>query len=112
MDGDSVIMVGGGSGNGQQWCNGQQDGGVIAMGDGLGAAQWVAQWVADNHCRCRSSTMGGDARWTAVAILMDGSSVIAMDGGSGKEQLRRNGRGSGEAITMCNGSAVVQWTAQ
>ncbi len=49
---------------------------------------------------------------TAAAITMGGGSVIAMDGGSGNRQQWRNGRWVGEAITMGNGLAVVQWMAQ
>ncbi len=52
MEGGGKIAMDGGSGNGQQWqCNGRRDGGAIAMGDEMAAAQ-------DNCCQCRSSAMG------------------------------------------------------
>ncbi len=54
--------------------------------------------------------MGGDARWTAVAIRMDGGSVITMDGSSGNGQQRRNGQWDGKAIAMGDGTVVAQWT--
>jgi hypothetical protein len=31
----------------------------------------------------KAAAMGGDARWMAAVITMDGSSKIAMDSGSG-----------------------------
>jgi hypothetical protein len=52
------------------------------MGNKPAMAQWMAQLVADNCHQCRSSATGGDARWMAAAITMNGGGVIAMDGHS------------------------------
>ncbi len=107
MDGSSVIMMDSGSGDGQQQRNGQRDSRVIAMGNRMAAAHWMAQWAADDSHQHRSGAMGGDARWTAVAIRIDGGSVIAMDSGSGNGQRRCNGRQDGKAIVMGDGTAVA-----
>jgi hypothetical protein len=50
MDGGSMIVMDGGSRDGQWRCNGWWDDGVIAMGNGMAAAQWTAQLAADNCC--------------------------------------------------------------
>jgi hypothetical protein len=84
MDGNSVIAMDGSSGNGQRWRNGWRDGGVIVMGEGMAVARWMAHLAADDRRQCRSSTMGGDGRWKAVAITIDGG-MIGTDGGSGNE---------------------------
>jgi hypothetical protein len=58
--------------------------------------------------------MGGEARWTAVAIGMDGGGKIKMDGGSGDGQRRRNGRRNGETIAMGKVAAMggdARWMA-
>ncbi len=52
--------------------------------------------------------MGGNARWTAAAITMDGSGVTTMDGSSGDGQQRRNGRQDSGVIAMGNGMAAAQ----
>jgi hypothetical protein len=92
MDGGSVIAMDGGSSDGQRQCNGWWDDGVIVMGNGIAVTQWTAQWVADNCCQCRSGAMGGITRWLVVAITVDSSSKIAMDGGSDNGQQRHDGR--------------------
>ncbi len=51
--------------------------------------------------------MGGNARWTAAAITMDGGVKIAMDGGSVNGQWQRNERREGKVIVMGVGMAVV-----
>jgi hypothetical protein len=56
----------------QSNCNGQQDGGGTMDGT-MGGRQ---------SRQCRSIAIGGKARWTAAAIMMDGGGMIAMDGGS------------------------------
>ncbi len=43
MDSGSEIMIDGGSSDGQQRGNGQQDGKAIAMGNGMAVVQWKAQ---------------------------------------------------------------------
>jgi hypothetical protein len=58
--------------------------------------------------------MGGNARWTAVAIRMDGDSKIKMDGGSGDGQRRCNGQRNGETNTMGKAAAMggnTRWMA-
>ncbi len=102
MDGGSKIAMDSSSGDGQQRrCNWQRDRKAIAMGDGMAVAQWMAQWAADDRHQCRGSAIGGNARWMAATITMDGSSVIAMDGGSGDGQrLQCNGWRDGGAIAM------------
>jgi hypothetical protein len=72
----------------------------------------MAQWAVDDCRQHRSSAMEGNARWTAVAIMMDGGGVIAMDGSCGNEKQRSNGWQDGKAITMDNGMAVARWMAQ
>jgi hypothetical protein len=61
MDGGGVIAMDTGSGNGQRQQNGQLDGKAIAMGNGMTAARWTAQWAADDRCRRRSGATGGNA---------------------------------------------------
>jgi hypothetical protein len=110
----AVIMMDSGrrSGNGQQWLNGLQDSKSIAISNEMAAARWTAHWVVDNPHQRRSSAIGGNMRWTAVATTIDGGNKIVMDGGSGDGQQRRNGQRDGKAIAMGNGMAVAQWTAQ
>ncbi len=59
------------------------------------AAAVVAAAVAaavQRNPDCRGSgAMGGNARWTAAAITMDGGGAIAMDGGSTIEQWQMGG---------------------
>ncbi len=58
--------------------------------------------------------MGGNARWTAAAIRMDGSGKMKMDGGSGDGQRRCNGRQNGETNAMGKVVAMggsARWTA-
>jgi hypothetical protein len=58
--------------------------------------------------------MGGDARWMAAAIRMDGGGEIKMDGGSGNGQRRCNGRRNGETNPMGKAAAMggdARWTA-
>jgi hypothetical protein len=112
MKGGSKIAMDGGSGDRQWWSNGQRDRSVIAIGNETAAAQWMAQWAADDCGQCRSGAMGGNARWTAAAITMDRGGMIAMDGGSNDGQWWCNGRQDGKTITMGNGTVVVRWTAQ
>jgi hypothetical protein len=45
------------------------------MGDGTAMVQWTAQWAASICHQCRSGAMGGDARWTAAAITVDGGGM-------------------------------------
>ncbi len=52
--------------------------------------------------------MGGDVRWTAVAIMMDGSGKIMMDSGSGNGQPWCNGQQDSKAITIGNGTVAAQ----
>jgi hypothetical protein len=55
--------------------------------------------------------MGGNARWTAAAIRMDGGGKITMDSSSGDGQGQRNGRrnGNGDSkIAMGNSSGDGQ----
>ncbi len=47
-----------------------------------------------------------------MAITMDGSGVIAVDGGSSDGQQRHNGWRDIKGITMGNEMAVIQWMAQ
>jgi hypothetical protein len=56
--------------------------------------------------------MGGDARWTAAAIMMHGGGEIAKDSGSSDGQWQRNGWWDGKAVTTGIGAALSQWTAQ
>jgi hypothetical protein len=63
MDGTGKIKMDGGSGDGQQRCNGRRNGETNAMG--------------------KAAAMGGNVRWMAAVIMMDGGSEIAIDGGSG-----------------------------
>ena len=58
--------------------------------------------------------MGGNARWTAAVIRMDGGSKIKTDGGSGDGQRRRNGRRTSETNPMGKAAAMggdARWTA-
>jgi hypothetical protein len=58
--------------------------------------------------------MGGNARWMAVAIRMDGGGKIKMDGGSGNGQRRCNGRQNGKTNAMGKAVAMggnARWTA-
>ncbi len=112
MNCSGVIAMDGGIGDGQRQRNGQQHGKAIMMGNGTALEQWMAQWVADNGHQLRSDAIGGNARWMAVAIMVDGSGKMAMDSGSGDEQWGHNGRQDGKEITMGNGTAVAQWMAQ
>ncbi len=107
MAGGGKITLDGGSGNGQWQHSGRQDSKAIVMGNKMAATQWAAQWAADDRCQCRSSAIGGNARWMAAAITMDGGGMIAMDGGSGDGQRRRNGRWDVKAIRMSNGTAAA-----
>ncbi len=102
MDGSSKIAMDSSSGDGQQRRrNRQRDSKAIAMGGGMAVARWTAQWAADDRHQCRGSAIGGNARWMVATITMDGSSVIAMDVGSGDGQrLQRNGQQDGGAIAM------------
>ncbi len=100
MEGCGEIMMNGGSSNGQQWGNGWREGRVIAMDNGMAAVQWMAQWAADDCCQHRRSTMGGNTRWTAVAITMDRGRVIAIDSNSSNRQQRRNWQLGGGVIAM------------
>jgi hypothetical protein len=63
MDSGGEIKMDGGSGDGQWRRNGQQNGETNVMG--------------------KAAAMGGNTKWTAVVITMDGGSKIAMDGNSG-----------------------------
>ncbi len=112
MDGGGKITMDGGSSNGQRWCNRWQDNKVIAIGDGTAVAWWMAQWAVDDHHQCRSNANGGNARWPAAAITMDGGGKIAMEGGSSDGQRQHNGRRDGKAIAIGNGIAVAWWTEQ
>jgi hypothetical protein len=51
--------------------------------------------------------MGGNARWMAAVITMDGGSKIAMDGGSCERQQQHNGWWNSKAITMGVGTATA-----
>ncbi len=44
--------------------------------------------------------MGGNVRWTAAAIRMDGSGKIKMDGGSSDGQRLRNGQWNSKTNPM------------
>jgi hypothetical protein len=58
--------------------------------------------------------MGGNARWTAAAVRMDGGGKIKMDGGSGDEQRRHNGQRNGETNAMGKMAAMggnARWMA-
>ncbi len=55
--------------------------------------------------------MGGNARWMAAAIMMDGGGMIAMDGGSGNGQWRCNGWHDNRMIAMGNEMAAARWMA-
>ncbi len=48
-DGGSEIKMDGGSGNGQRWRNGWQNGTVIAMGDGTSTATTAAMTENGNN---------------------------------------------------------------
>jgi hypothetical protein len=50
--------------------------------------------------------MGGNARWMAAAIRMDGGGKITMDGGSGDGQRWCNGQQNGKTIAL---GKEVQW---
>ncbi len=69
------------------------------------AVQWAAEW--QNNRGGQSSAMGGNARWMAAVIMMDGSSEFEMDGGSGNGQQRHNGWWNSKAITMGDGTATA-----
>ncbi len=57
--------------------------------------------------------MGGDARWTAVGIKMDGGGVSEMDSVSSNGQCWHNGRQDGKAFAaMGNWTEMGQWMAQ
>jgi hypothetical protein len=58
----------------------------------------------------QKQTIGGNARWTAVAIAMDGGGKIAMDSGSSNGQWRHNGWRDSGVTGMGNWMVVVQWT--
>ncbi len=108
MDSGSKIAMEGGSGYGQRRHNGRQDGKAITIGNRTAVAQWMAQLAVDNCCLCRSGAMGGNVRWTAMAITMDSGSEITMDSGSGNgQQWRHNGQWDGKAIAIGNGTAVA-----
>jgi hypothetical protein len=95
MEGCNKITMDGGNSDGQRRGNGWWDGGVIRMDNGMAAVQWTAQ-LASNDCRQhRSSTMGGNTRWTAVAITMDGGRLIAIDSNNGNRQQPCNGQWDG-----------------
>jgi hypothetical protein len=58
--------------------------------------------------------MGGNARWTAVVIKMDGSGEIKMDGTSGNGQRRHNGWQNSKTNPMGKAAAMggnARWTA-
>jgi hypothetical protein len=107
MDGSSKIVMDSKSSDGQRWRNGWQDSKMNAMGNGTAVVQWTAQWAAKNHHRCRSGAMGGNVRWMVVAITMDSDGMIALDGGRGNGQRRRNGQRDGKAIAMDNGTTAL-----
>ncbi len=50
--------------------------------------------------------MGSNARWTAVAIRMDGGGKIKMDGGSGNGQQWCNEQWNGKTNTMGKAAAM------
>jgi hypothetical protein len=62
MNEGGKIVMDSGSSDGQWRRNGQRGSKAIAMGNGMVASRWMAQWAADNCHHCRSGTMGGDAR--------------------------------------------------
>jgi hypothetical protein len=94
--------------DGQKLWNGWKDNGLTAMGDGTVVLQCTAQCVADDCHQCRSNAMGGDVRWMAAGITMDGGGVIVMNGSSSDGQRRCNEQRDGKAIAMGNGTAVLQ----
>jgi hypothetical protein len=58
--------------------------------------------------------MGGNARWTAAAIRMDGGGKIKMDGSSGNGQHWHNGLRNGKTNPMGKAPAMggdARWTA-
>jgi hypothetical protein len=58
--------------------------------------------------------MGGSARWTAVAIRMDGGGKIKMNSSSGNGQRRRNGRRNGKTNAMGKAATMggnARWMA-
>ncbi len=58
--------------------------------------------------------MGGNARWTAAAIRMDGGGKVKMDGSSGNGQRWRNGWRNGKTNAMGKAAAMggnTRWTA-
>jgi hypothetical protein len=58
--------------------------------------------------------MGGNARWMAAAVRMDGGSKIKMDGGSGNGQWRCNWQRNGKTNAMGKAAAMggnVRWMA-
>jgi hypothetical protein len=86
--------------------SGNQDGQRQQDHDRQRQRRWAmaAQWAAERQKNLdgQSGAMGGNTRWTAAVIMMDGGSKIAMDGSSGNEQQRHNGWRNGEAITIGN----------
>jgi hypothetical protein len=112
MDSGGKIMMDGGSGDEQWRRNGWWDGKVFVIGNGTVVVQWMAQWMAGNHHQFRSGSMGGNARWMAVAITMDGGGAIAIDGGNGDGQRQCNGQWDSKLIAMGNGMVAEQCMAQ
>ncbi len=55
----------------------------------------------------KAAAMGGNARWRAAVITMNGGSKIAIDSGSGNGQQRHNGWRNGEAIATGDGTATA-----
>ncbi len=49
----------------------------------MGNGSAMGDETAKTNLMGKAAAMGGNARWTAVVITMDGGSKIAMDGGSG-----------------------------
>ncbi len=79
------------------------------MDDGTAVARWTAQLAVDDCHQCRSGTIGGDARWNAAAITMDGGGMSAMDGSSSDGQQQQHyGWQDSRAIAMGNEMAAVQ----
>jgi hypothetical protein len=71
-------------------------------------ARWTAQWGADDCRQCRSSSIGGNARWMAAVIMMDVGGVIVIDGGrSDGQQQQHKGQRDGRAIAMGNEMGVA-----
>ncbi len=60
----------------------------------------------------QKQTIGGNTRWMAAAIAMDGGGKIAMDSSSSNGEWRHNGWRDSGVIGMGNGMAMVQWTAK